>query len=274
MADYYDRTQDHWRVIAYRKAIAILRKQTVKITTKAEAFAIPHIGERLADKIEEIVTTNRLRRLEHATTNDPEDKALQLFLGIYGVGLSQAKTWTSQGYTTLQSLTTSVSLTTNQKIGIDHYDDFKTRIPRSETSAHMNFLRVHLNVVSPELELTVGGSYRRGAPDSGDIDFLITSPTLPISTIRTLVLDSLVPRLFAARYLRAALATGNPTTGTKWHGAACLPNAKEQTWRRVDFLLVPWEEMGAALIYVCVLLLFQLRLCIRIKLRLSIVSHV
>lgn len=249
MADYYDRTRDTWRVLAYRKAIASLRKQTTKIVTKAQALALPFVGTRLAEKIEEIVLTNRLRRLDNATIDDPADSVLQLFLRIYGVGIAQAQIWISLGHRTLESLTTSVALTPNQKIGIEHYEDFLTRIPRAEVEAHAKFLRGHLQAVSPDLELTVGGSYRRGSSDCGDIDFLITSPTLPITAVRTLLLGSLVPRLFVVRYLRVVLAACDPITGTKWHGAACLPSAKPQTWRRVDFLLVPWQQMGAALIY-------------------------
>ena len=249
MADYYDRTRDHWRVTAYRKAIASLRRQDSKITTRSEALTLPFVGGRLADKIEEIVWTNRLRRLDIATTDDPDDAALQLFLGIYGAGFAQARTWISQGYQTLESLSASATLTTNQKIGIQHYEHFRDRIPRSEVEAHASFLRDYVAAVSPAIEITVGGSYRRGASDCGDIDFLVTSPTLPISSLRTTLLETIIPRLFLARYLKAALTTTDPTRGTKWHGAACLPSSKDQVWRRVDFLLVPWEEMGAALIY-------------------------
>ncbi|MCJ1434004.1 hypothetical protein MMC27_003369 [Xylographa pallens] len=249
MADYYDRTKDHWRVTAYRKAIASLRRQESKITTRTEAIALPFVGARLADKIEEIVWTNGLRRLDNATTGDPNDAALQLFIGVYGAGFAQARAWTSQGYQTLESLSASAALTPNQKIGIEHYEHFRSRIPRSEVEAHASFLRDYITAVSPAIEVILGGSYRRGASDCGDIDFLLTSPTLPISSLRTIVLETIIPRLFLARYLKAALATTDPTRGTKWHGAACLPSNKEQVWRRVDFLLVPWEEMGAALIY-------------------------
>ncbi|MCJ1385044.1 hypothetical protein MMC17_008162 [Xylographa soralifera] len=249
MADYYDRTRDQWRVTAYRKAIASLRRQDSRITTRSEALALPFIGARLANKIEEIVWTNRLRRLDNATADDPNDAALQLFLGVYGAGFAQARTWISQGYQTLESLSASAVLTSNQKIGVEHYDHFRSRVPRSEVEAHASFLRDYVAAVSSAIEVTVGGSYRRGAPDCGDIDFLLTSRTLPISSLRTIVLETIVPRLFLARYLKAALATTDPTRGTKWHGAACLPSSKEQVWRRVDFLLVPWEEMGAALIY-------------------------
>lgn len=89
MLDYYTRTSDHWRVIAYRKAISALRKQPKNIVSRSQALSIPGIGERLADKIEEIVWTNRLRRLENASCTR-EDRALQEFLGVYGVGISQA----------------------------------------------------------------------------------------------------------------------------------------------------------------------------------------
>ncbi|MCJ1388601.1 hypothetical protein MMC18_001448 [Xylographa bjoerkii] len=249
MADYYDRTRDQWRVTAYRKAIASLRRQDIKITTRSEALALPFIGAGLADKVEEIVWTNRLRRLDNAMADDPNDAALQLFLGVYGAGFAQARTWISQGYQTLESLSASAALTPNQKIGIKHYEHFKSRIPRSEVEAHASFLRDYVAAVSPAIEVTVGGSYRRGALDCGDIDFILTSPTLPLSMLRTLLLETIIPRLFFARYLKAALASTDPITGTKWHGAACLPSSKEQVWRRVDLLLVPWEEMGAALIY-------------------------
>ena len=61
MAEYYERDQDHWRLTAYRRAIAALRKEGRKITSAKEAFAIPFVGQRLAAKIEEIVWTNKLR---------------------------------------------------------------------------------------------------------------------------------------------------------------------------------------------------------------------
>lgn len=85
MADYYDRTDDHWSLTAYRRAVFALRKQNHKVLTKEQASAILFVGERLAAKIEEIVWTNRLQTLE-STTLEPNDKTLQTLLKIYGVG--------------------------------------------------------------------------------------------------------------------------------------------------------------------------------------------
>lgn len=55
MADHYTRNQDQWRSLAYRKAIGQLKKQSVKISYFDQAYELPHIGERIAKKIEEIV---------------------------------------------------------------------------------------------------------------------------------------------------------------------------------------------------------------------------
>lgn len=246
MADYYDQSHDHWRCTAYRKAIGALRKQDGKVTTAKEAFAIPFIGQRLADKIEEIVSTDRLRRLE-STKWEPNDEVLQLFTNVYGAGLKQATRWVDQGYRTLADLVNRASLTKNQKIGIEHFEDFKNQIPRKEMQRHEEYVRDACSKIDSTIQVTIGGSYRRGAADSGDVDFIITKPNCPVEVLRTIILETVIPHFFQEDYLKASLATTSKEDGTKWHGAATLPG--NTVWRRIDFLLVPWDEMGAALIY-------------------------
>lgn len=246
MAAYYGKVNDEWRTRAYRKAIATLRKQLKKVTTKEEALELPFVGQRLAAKIEEIVLTRRLQRLEN-TKLEPNDEALQLFLNIYSVGLAQASRWVAQGYTTLEDVRKYGRPSENQKIGIAHYDDFLARIPRHESEAHAAIVKKALQDIDRAFEVTIMGSYRRGAKDSGDIDLIITKPDAPVRYLRNTVIEQLVPFLFTQGFLKAALAATSRNNGTKWHGASCLPNSK--TWRRIDLLLVPWNEMGAALIY-------------------------
>jgi len=246
MCKYYDQTKDQWRTFAYRKGIATLARQKKKVTTKEEAFALPNIGTRLAEKIEEIVLTNKLRKLDY-TRDDPTDQALRLFMGIYGVGLSQASKWIQQGHQTLKDLVETAKLTTSQKIGIEHYEDFAARIPRAEVEAHGEYVRRALQEIDIEFEVTIMGSFRRGAKDCGDIDLIISKRGATFSTLRTVVFDKLVPRLFQEGFLKASLATSHKDDGSKWHGASCLPHST--IWRRLDLLLVPEDEMGAALIY-------------------------
>lgn len=254
MCAYYDRTQDHWRTIAYRKGIASLRKQTSKISTAEAAQRLPFVGARLAAKIEEIVWTNRLSRLDAALADqDPAAAALQTFLGIYGVGFAQASRWVAQGFRTLSSLATGASLSPSQKVGLAHYDDFAPRIPRAEVEQHAAVVRECLRRLDPAAEVIMGGSYRRGAADSGDIDLVITHSSAGLPHLQRVVFETLVPQLTAQGFLKAALATSHKrdgdAAGTKWHGASCLPPPSPQVWRRIDLLLVPPEEIGDALIY-------------------------
>lgn len=246
MSDYYNRMNDHWRTIAYRRVIAALRKEDRKITTKEEAFAIPFVGERLAAKIEEIVWTDRLRRLDN-TSLEPNDETLQMFLGIYGVGYSQATTWIRQGFRTREDLTSRARLTKAQLVGVEHYDHFLARIPRKEVEQHGVLVRKVIQEIDECIQVTIGGSYRRGALDSGDVDFIITKPDCPIDALREAVFETLVPRLQDLNYIKAALAVSSRKDGSMWHGAAALPGSP--IWRRIDFLLVPYDEIGAALIY-------------------------
>jgi len=250
MATYYDSVRDNWRTRAYRQAISTLRIQPTRITTAAEAALLPNISTRLAAKIEEIVYTNRLRRLD-STKDEPTDQAIQLFAKIYGVGLAQASKWVQAGHRTLADLSAAqVPLTANQQIGIAHFDDFLLRIPRAEVALHGDIVRRALHAIDPGFEATVGGSYRRGALDSGDIDIVITKAGATAGYLRTVVIETLVPELFKQGFLTAGLAETNKDSGSKWHGACQLPaahsspgasgiNTNTNPWRRIDLLLFP-----------------------------------
>ncbi|KAL1860428.1 hypothetical protein Daus18300_009202 [Diaporthe australafricana] len=264
MLDYYDRTNDHWRILAYRRGITTLSRHPEKLTTAEEAIELPYIGPSLSKKIEEIAKTDRLRRLEHAQ-KDPTSQILGLFLGIYGVGTAIADKWIAQGFRTLDDLLRKASLTPNQRVGIDHYQDLNTRIPRSEVKALGDHVKDEAARIDKDVELLIGGSYRRGADSSGDIDFIITKAGTTSSEELLRFLDMLVVSLTRKGFLTAELASHNSRgsrhhkdgDGSKWHGCCVLPplsgseNDSEghTPWRRIDFLLVPETEYGAALIY-------------------------
>lgn len=256
LCDYYTRINDHWRTTAYRKAISTLRRQPTKILTESDAFLLPNIGRRIAAKIEEIVTTSTLRRLSHATS-DPLDRVLALFLGIYNVGPPTAHRWLAQGHRTLASLLASPppDMTPHQRLGLLHYTDLNTRIPRAEVGAIAALVRAEALRLDPTVEVLVGGSYRRGAPSSADVDLIITRRGTSSSDELAPLLQDLVRSLEHEGVLVATLAGG----GSKWHGccvlpdheytAASLPQRERPVWRRLDLLLVPEAEYGAALIY-------------------------
>jgi DNA polymerase IV len=247
MSKYYEVVGDQWRSRAYRMAINALKNEPRKIVSKEDAMRLPYVGTKLAAKIEEIALTNRLRKLESATS-DPLEQAIKTFMGIYGVGISQASRWVNEGYRTLADLCeNNVKLTEAQQVGIDHYEDLQKRIPRSEVAEHGQIVKQVLAQLDPTFQVHIMGSYRRGASDSGDMDLIITKPDVDIQNIRRTVVGKLIPQLLADGFLKTGLATGEKNSGSKWHGCSCLPGST--IWRRIDFLMVPHDEMGAALIY-------------------------
>ncbi|RDA83027.1 hypothetical protein CP532_6880 [Ophiocordyceps camponoti-leonardi (nom. inval.)] len=272
MADYYERIDDHWRSSGYRKAIGTLRRHESKVRTAEEAVALPHIGWRIAQKIEEIVSTDRLRRLEYAR-DEPTDEALQLFLQIYGVGGRLARQWVAQGYRTLEDVSRGARLTPSQRVALEHYDDLQKRIPRQEVEALTRAVRATAEGIDPAVEFITGGSYRRGADSSGDVDLIVTKKGTNKAVELRPFLDELVDRLeekgvvvarlsssFSSTSSTSSSSTSSLTSrrkkesgGSIWHGCCRLTKDKDEdqdsTWRRLDLLLVPEAEMGGALLY-------------------------
>lgn len=266
MADEHNLSNETWRVQSYRKAVATLRRQPKKITTAKEAAALINIGSSIAKHIEEIATTGRFEKLDQLR-NEPSRKALRLFCNIYGVGVSTATRWIESGYRTLDDLRSKATLTTNQQIGLDHFDDLMTRIPRAEVKALGDHVKDAAAAIDPKVELIIAGSYRRGADSSGDVDILITKDGTSSTQELVPFLDKLVDTLTKRFFLTAALASHRHDGGNKWHGCCVLPassTAGDSTpekgataphqnhrpiWRRIDLLLVPQTEIGAALVY-------------------------
>ncbi|KAG5358196.1 DNA polymerase lambda [Yarrowia sp. B02] len=241
LLQYYEDKHDQWRAQSYKKALNVLKRQPKKITTKKEAVKLPGIGDSIGSKIQEIVETNGLKLL-NVTKLDTSVQVTSLFEGIWGVGKATARKWYKEGYRTLDDIAKKATLTPNQKIGLEHYDDFQARIPRDEVTRHFMVVQQAAHEIDPEVEAHIMGSYRRGAASSGDIDMIFTKKGVTLEELQPF-LKELVHKLTDEGFLQCGL-TG---ASTKWYGCSKLKDIPQ--WRRIDFLLVPWAEKGAAFIY-------------------------
>ena len=59
------------------------------ICATQEARSLPFVGERLADKIYEIITSGHLRRLDNV--DHEKEKVIEMFKNIHGVGATTAQ---------------------------------------------------------------------------------------------------------------------------------------------------------------------------------------
>ncbi|KAI8810154.1 hypothetical protein BJ742DRAFT_737754 [Cladochytrium replicatum] len=140
----------------------------------------------------------------------------------------------------------------HQRIGLKYVEEFSQRIPRWEVERLEN----SAHALSPLYLLTVCGSYRRGHPDCGDMDVLITHPesgsnkrelTFPGPRSKKTkdsgphFLTNLVKKLEDSGLLTDDLGLGD----SKYMGVCQLPGVdnegKAYPHRRIDIRYIPYE---------------------------------
>ena len=153
----------------YATAIKTIQGLPSDIMTMADvpSGAGTGIGDKIREKISEILATGALAAADRARVVKAPD-TLDAFRKIYGVGPKKAAELVAAGYTTIASLL-GAPLNKNQRLGLLYYEDLQLRIPRSEMELHEATLMSHKPAA---LEGVIVGSYRRGRPDSGDIDMI------------------------------------------------------------------------------------------------------
>lgn len=215
------------------------------VTTYENARKLPNIGDRLAKHIEEIAKTGTMSRAENLGENYA---LLTQFMGIYGVGPAKANEYLQRGFRSLEDILAHGSPSTNQRIGIELYNDLNSRIPRAEVLRHIRLVETEAAKIDLHLQVYVMGSFRRGSKDCGDIDIMLTRRHTTTKELRMLwqrLLDTLRKSL---HYLTHALVESSTSSSMKWQGI-CNLGEPGSLYRRIDFLLVPWEQRGTALLY-------------------------
>ena len=244
-------------------------------------------GAKTEAKLREILQTGGLERVKHNDT--PEARARVLFARVYGIGDSKAADLVNRNFRTLEEVLAAhrdakaarrpSPISDAASIGIELLDHFEQRIPRDEVTALAAYVRAEAEALFPGVQCTVCGSYRRGKASSGDMDVLVTHPTEPRWTDSPVDSDSsvevskelfcmLIRRLVDKGFLTHHLTASYPEclglgvqnmvfkrdtacSGTQPHakymGMCRLPG--NRWYRRIDILVVPPVEFGAALMY-------------------------
>ena len=142
---------------------------------------------KLLQKINEFLETGSIEEADHALQN-PKVMAVMELTKIYGIGPKKAidlyDKYQIQNIHKLRQVYSQDKTIINSKqvMGMDHYEDLESRIPRKEMDDYYQFLLKICKDVSPNIVMSINGSYRRGAKDSGDIDVLITTNSDSISS--------------------------------------------------------------------------------------------
>lgn len=235
IASYYTQDGDYYRAKAYSAAAQRICEYPTPITSGAEAQKeIPRVGTSLAYDIDEYLTTGQITRLQQLEQSHADrSQIIKLFMSIHGIGSVTANKFYDRGYRTLEDLWFKARLTSAQRLGIEYSEHLKLKIPREE----MDLINNQLNAIFQPLNLEwlITGSYRRGEPESGDIDVLIKQKP-------GITLADIVDQLKKAGLLVGDLALG----ASKYLGIIQLP---EFNAHRIDLLLIPEHNWAYAILY-------------------------
>ncbi|XP_048843754.1 DNA polymerase lambda [Brienomyrus brachyistius] len=243
LAKAYTHQGDKWRALGYSKAINALKSYHKSIDSYEEACKIPGIGKRMADKIQEIMESGHLRKLDYIGQDVP---VLELFSNIWGAGTKTAKLWYQQGFRTLEDISTKAQLNSQQKIGLKHYDDFLDRMPREEAAAIEKTVRDAAHCLNPGLLAVACGSYRRRKATCGDVDVLITHPD---GKSHRNVFCQVLQNLHQSGFLTDDLVSHEENGEQKKYMGVCRLPGPGHRHRRLDVIVVPYAEFACSLLY-------------------------
>jgi len=221
------------------------------IYSMEDLLIVKGIGKKIKAKLEEIFSTGQLESVNIILKNKENPIVLyDELLKIHGVGPKKAKELIElEHVSNIKDLQEKVKinpdlLTKASKVGLEHYYDFQERIPREEMEIHDELLQDNL---PKQLVAEIVGSYRRGLPNSGDIDVLVTSKSyIPgkmeeLSPKQISEFHNYIGKLQHLGYITDILSLGRNK---------CLAVCKvDSKYRRIDLLLTPSSEFAYAKLY-------------------------
>ncbi|KAM6235151.1 DNA polymerase beta isoform 1-T2 [Porphyrio hochstetteri] len=234
---------------AYRKAASVISRYPSKIQSGAEAKKLDGVGAKIAEKIDEFLSTGKLRKLEKIRQDDTS-ASINFLTRVTGIGPAAARKFVEEGIKTLEDLRKNEHrLTHHQRIGLKYFEDFEKRIPREEMLEMQEIVLREVEKLDPDYIATVCGSFRRGAESSGDMDVLLTHQSFTSeSPKQPKLLRQVVEQLEKVHFITDMLSKGD----TKFMGVCQLPNKEDGTaypYRRIDIRLIPKDQYYCGVLY-------------------------
>jgi DNA polymerase/3'-5' exonuclease PolX len=244
-----------FRARAYATVIKQLTQLEHPVHTMEDLYYIKGMGEKITEKVKEILSTGQLQSAERIKTTHSVD-AFEALQHIYGVGPAKVRELLQHGIQSVEQLRMAVKknpllLNNKQKVGLQYYEDLVQRIPREEMEIHRASLPHWLPEEMKAWETEIVGSFRRGAITSGDIDVLIRVPPNISSTTAKKLLAAYVEQMKQAGYIEEVLALGEHKCMAicRLEGPLGLKGPSGLKARRLDLLLTSDEEYAYALLY-------------------------
>ena len=156
---------------AHKKGSAIVASLEYPIETGKQAQGIKGIGPKMAAKIDELLTTGKLKELAEV-----EDKqAIIKLFSFWGSNTTTANVWYGKGYRTIADLVSAnengeITFTSLQALAVRHLKDFD--VPLTVEDA-VHIVKLVRSSAPMGFEVILAGSFRRGKKVSKDCDIVV-----------------------------------------------------------------------------------------------------
>lgn len=183
LRNFYKDIDDKGRMIAYNRALVILRSFEEEIVNIGQLKGIKGIGTTIISKIDEFLKTGEIQAVKEITESKNKNQQPTIVLEfekIWGVGPVKAKKlFEEHKISSISELRKNMFLLTDQqRIGLKYFDELQKKVPRKIIEKFESMLETVFENDSMKFKIT--GSYRRKKSESGDVDCVITSPELSL----------------------------------------------------------------------------------------------
>jgi DNA polymerase/3'-5' exonuclease PolX len=193
LESYYRILGDKGRYTTYSNVARTLKMLPFKVTRIEQLNNLPGIGRKTKEKIDELLRTGQIARVKNLEKQG-FIKSLEEFENIYGVGTTKAEQFYKRGMRNIQDVKRYAEqhpdfFSREQLIGIKYYDDLMQTIPSGEIEMIGSYVQRCFKELEPMSQMVITGSYRRGRPESGDIDIVVK--TYEIGTLMSRIVEKL-----------------------------------------------------------------------------------
>ncbi|KAI0667091.1 Nucleotidyltransferase [Trametes maxima] len=278
--------------LSYQRALSIIKAYPEKVASLKQVQKLPYIGVKISGLVEEFLDSGKIAEAQTIKSSE-RFKALSLFSTIYGIGSHTGRRLYNLGLRSLDDLEIYYGVEPEAieaqegvieveekprkyggirgrnensddlseswiKVALGLRDDLNRKIPRHEVEEIGQVIMNELDRLESGCVSTIVGGYRRGKPDSNDVDIVFTHPDpdkikgLCKRFVRRLYERGMVTHVMhlSGFHSHNPLKTGHWDSLEKSLTVFILPPSPHHTGirRRVDLIFAPPEVYWTAVV--------------------------
>ncbi|PWN89934.1 Nucleotidyltransferase [Acaromyces ingoldii] len=246
---------------AYGRAISAVKSYPRSIAPNPSlAASLKGVGPKIVKLIKQYYTNGSIAEVDEIR-RDTSFQIMSQFTELYGIGPKKAREYYSEGCRTMDDvLRMGGSMGTHLHVEecLRILPDLRTKIPRPEVEEIARYIHQELKAILPDAVYTICGGFRRGKPQSNDVD-IVFADTSPSTRSQLTAMEELLRALKKKAYVTHIINVTTPSdkyervfSRLDIAEVVVLPPRSDTVprshYRRVDIIFSPLKTYGAAVL--------------------------